>query len=37
MIPLAPLDAPDIVISDNQLEPRYQDMLRAHGVEVLLA
>ncbi|HVX65693.1 MAG TPA: hypothetical protein VHA11_03775, partial [Bryobacteraceae bacterium] len=37
MIPLAPLDVADILVSDNDLPPQFQDMLRAQGVEVLLA
>jgi DeoR/GlpR family transcriptional regulator of sugar metabolism len=37
MIPLAPLDMADIVVSDAALEPRYNQMLEANGVQVLLA
>ncbi|MFB3815074.1 MAG: DeoR/GlpR family DNA-binding transcription regulator [Terriglobales bacterium] len=37
MIPLAPLDVADIVVSDSGLAPEYHDMLKAHGVELLLA
>jgi DeoR/GlpR family transcriptional regulator of sugar metabolism len=37
MIPLAPLEEADIVISDSELAPEYKQMLEAHGVEVLLA
>ena len=37
MIPLAPLEAAHIVVSDNLLEPQYQDMLQKHGVQLLLA
>jgi DeoR family fructose operon transcriptional repressor len=37
VIHLAPLSEADIVISDTGLAPEYQDMLKAHGVEVMLA
>jgi len=37
MIPVAQLDAADIVVSDSELAPEYVEMLRAKGVEVLLA
>jgi DeoR family fructose operon transcriptional repressor len=37
MIPLAPLDVADILVSDKDLAPGFQSLLRAHGVEVLLA
>ncbi|MDR3737759.1 MAG: DeoR/GlpR family DNA-binding transcription regulator [Terracidiphilus sp.] len=37
MIPVAPLSAADIVISDKELASEYVDLLRANGVEVLLA
>lgn len=37
MIPLAPLEEADIVVSDSELAPEYKQMLEAHGVEVLLA
>ena len=37
MIPVAPLSAADIVISDKDLATEYIDMLRANEVEVLLA
>lgn len=37
MIPVAPLNAADIVISDTELAPEYVDLLRANGVEVILA
>ena len=37
IIPLAPLDVADIVVSDSELAPEYQELLRSHGVEVLLA
>jgi DeoR/GlpR family transcriptional regulator of sugar metabolism len=37
MVPLAPLDVADVVVSDAGLAPSHQDLLRSHGVEVLLA
>jgi DeoR family fructose operon transcriptional repressor len=37
MIPLAPLDVADIVVSDAALAPEYRAMLEARNVEVLLA
>src|SRR5665213_1943810 len=37
MIPVAPLSAADIVVSDKELAPEYVDLLRANGIEVLLA
>lgn len=37
MIPVAQLEAADIVISDSGLAPEYVEMLRGKGVEVLLA
>ncbi|HEV2484444.1 MAG TPA: DeoR/GlpR family DNA-binding transcription regulator [Terracidiphilus sp.] len=37
MIPVAPLSAADIVISDKDLAQEYVDLLRANGIEVLLA
>jgi len=37
MIPLAPLEEADTVVSDSNLSRDYQEMLRRHGVEVLLA
>jgi DeoR/GlpR family transcriptional regulator of sugar metabolism len=37
MVPLAPLDVADLVVSDGGLAPSYQDLLRSHGVEVLLS
>jgi DeoR/GlpR family transcriptional regulator of sugar metabolism len=36
MIPLAPLETADYVVSDAGLTEEYQEMLRAQGVEVLL-
>ena len=37
VIHLAPLSEVDVVVSDAGLAPQYRDMLKAHGVEVLLA
>jgi DeoR family transcriptional regulator of aga operon len=37
MIPVAPLDAADVVVSDSELVPEYVELLRSNGVEVLLA
>ncbi len=37
MIPLAPLDVVDVVVSDQGLDQEYRKMLEAHGVELLLA
>ena len=37
MIPVAPLTAAHIVVSDTELSPEYVALLRDHGVEVLLA
>ena len=37
MIPLAPLEVADTVVSDSNLSQDYQAMLRRHDVEVLLA
>jgi DeoR family transcriptional regulator, fructose operon transcriptional repressor len=37
MFPVAPLSAADTVVSDRDLAPEYVDLLRANGVEVLLA
>jgi DeoR family fructose operon transcriptional repressor len=37
MIPVAPLTAAQIVVSDAELSPEFVAMLRDHGVEVLLA
>ncbi len=37
MIPLAPLDMADVVVSDAALEPRYREMMEASAVQVLLA
>lgn len=37
MIPVAPLDAADLVVTDSGLDAGHQQMLRDHGVEVRLA
>jgi DeoR/GlpR family transcriptional regulator of sugar metabolism len=37
MIPLAPLNMADIVVSDTALALKYREMLEAHQVEVLMA
>ena len=37
MIPVAPLTAAHIVVSDAGLAPKYVELLRSNGVEVLLA
>ena len=37
VIPVAPLNAAHVVISDSGLAPEYIDLLRASGVELLLA
>ena len=37
MIPVAPLSAAHIVVSDAELSPEYVALLRDHGIEVLLA
>jgi DeoR/GlpR family transcriptional regulator of sugar metabolism len=37
VMPLAPLDVADVVVSDTGLSAEYGDMLRAHEVELLLA
>jgi DeoR/GlpR family transcriptional regulator of sugar metabolism len=37
MIPLAPLNAAHLVVSDRELDRRYQEMVRSRGVELLLA
>jgi DeoR/GlpR family transcriptional regulator of sugar metabolism len=37
VIPVAPLNAAHVVVSDSGLAPEYLEMLRANGVEVLLA
>jgi DeoR/GlpR family transcriptional regulator of sugar metabolism len=37
MVPVAPLEAANIVVSDSELAPDYVDLLRSKGIEVLLA
>jgi DeoR/GlpR family transcriptional regulator of sugar metabolism len=37
LIPLAPLDVVDVVVSDSGLDSRHQDWLRGHGIDVRLA
>ena len=37
MIPVAPLSAVDVVISDKDVAPEYLELLRSNGVEVMLA
>jgi DeoR/GlpR family transcriptional regulator of sugar metabolism len=37
MIPVAPLNAADIVVSDAALAPEHVEMLRASGIDVILA
>jgi DeoR/GlpR family transcriptional regulator of sugar metabolism len=37
MLQVAPLDVADCVVSDSALGPEYREMLRAQGIEVLLA
>ncbi len=37
MVPLAPLRAAQVVVSDRELDPRFQEMLRGQGVELILA
>ncbi|HXK12128.1 MAG TPA: DeoR/GlpR family DNA-binding transcription regulator [Vicinamibacteria bacterium] len=37
MFPLAPLDAAHVVVSDAGLDSRYEDMLRARGIRLILA
>ncbi len=37
MIPVAPLNAADVVVSDDALAPEHVEMLRAGGIEVVLA
>jgi hypothetical protein len=37
MIPLAPLEAAHVVVSDRDLDERYRETLRSRGVELLLA
>jgi DeoR/GlpR family transcriptional regulator of sugar metabolism len=37
LIPLAPLDAVDVVVSDRGLDPAHRDWLRSHDIDVRLA
>jgi DeoR family fructose operon transcriptional repressor len=37
MIPVAPLNAANTVVSDSELAPEYVELLRSRGIEVLLA
>lgn len=37
MVPVAPLDVVDVVVSDTSLSPEHRAMLEAHGIEILLA
>jgi DeoR family transcriptional regulator, fructose operon transcriptional repressor len=37
VIPLAPLDIADVVVSDSALAPEHQELLRTHNVQLLLA
>jgi DeoR/GlpR family transcriptional regulator of sugar metabolism len=37
MIPLAPLEAAHVVVSDRELDERYREMLRSRGVKLVLA
>jgi DeoR/GlpR family transcriptional regulator of sugar metabolism len=37
VIPVAPLSAAHVLVSDTGLAPEYGALLRSHGVEVLLA
>jgi DeoR/GlpR family transcriptional regulator of sugar metabolism len=37
LIPLAPLDVVDVVVSDTGLDPEHQAWLRSHGIDVRLA
>jgi len=37
MLQVAPLNVADCVVTDSALAPEYQEMLRAQGIEVLLA
>ena len=37
MIPVAPLEVADLVVTDSALDASYQEMLRQHQVEVILA
>ena len=37
IVPVAPLQAADVVVSDKALDSTYRRLLRSHGVEVVLA
>jgi DeoR/GlpR family transcriptional regulator of sugar metabolism len=37
MIPVAPLSAANVVISNKELAPEYQELLSANGVDLILA
>ena len=37
MVPVAPLDVADVVVSDSSLAPEHRQMLEARGIRVLLA
>ena len=37
MVPLAPLDVADIVVSDTSLAPEHRQLLESRGIQVLLA
>jgi DeoR/GlpR family transcriptional regulator of sugar metabolism len=37
MVPLAPLQAAHVVVSDSGLDARFQDLLRSQGVRLILA
>jgi DeoR family fructose operon transcriptional repressor len=37
MVHLAPLEAADLIVSDNNLSPEYQEMLSGRGIELQLA
>jgi DeoR family fructose operon transcriptional repressor len=37
MVPVAPLEAANIVVSDSELDAEYVELLRGKGIEVLLA
>lgn len=37
MIPVAPLDAADLIVSDTALSQEYQQIVRSKGIELLLA
>ncbi len=37
MVPLAPMDIVDIIVSDQELAPEYQQMVQAKGIQLVLA